>query len=329
MRYRIPLAAAVCCIALPGAAFAAAHASLTASEYDFGSTGQGTHVNHVFTVRNTGDSPLRFLGAELTMPGMQARFSPGEIAPGAEGKLTLDWATDHVAGVVEGAARIRWNDPTQPLLSVTLKGSVVPPISIEPIPAVFLSTYANEPGERVLTIRNNQPQPLAVRHAETGPHETASIATVETGKVFSITIRPAPHTAPGKYEDTLTLTTDAASGSIAIPVHLWIKPDLYANPETIDFGTLAPDAPALTQSVVLRSRSGTFQVKSLDSDVPGVSVSSTPSGKSGAFTLVAQVQPHDLRADALSGRILVKTSDPQFPEIVIPVTGTVSRPASQ
>jgi len=62
-------------------------------QFDFGSVKQGTSIRHEFAIRNTGSAALRFSGAELSMPGMKSRFAPAEIAPGAEGTMTLEWTT--------------------------------------------------------------------------------------------------------------------------------------------------------------------------------------------------------------------------------------------
>jgi len=340
MRMRFAVA-----IALIAAAFvlAAPVASLAQSlladaaghdQYDFGSVRQGTNIQHEFAIRNAGDRALKFSAAELSMPGMKARFAAAEIAPGAEGKVTLEWTTDHVAGSVEGVARIRWSDPAQPETLLTMKGSVVPALSIEPIPAVYLSAYSNEAAERVLTIRNNDSRPLGLTHAQAGAHTTATLKTVEAGKVFTVAVRPAAHVAPGKYEESLSIQTDdAAIGTITIPVHVWVKPDLYANPDVVDFGALSREAAQkpgaadamLTQIAVLRRRSGAFEIKSIASDSPLVVVKQTPvAGPSDSFTLEMKLRPEALFAGArIDGKVRVRTSDREFPVIDLPISGSV------
>jgi hypothetical protein len=320
--------------ALPVRADAPAPASATQNRYDFGSVKQGANIRHEFAVRNSGDNALRFSGAELSMPGMKARFAPAEIAPGADGTVTLEWSTDHVAGTVEGVARIRWSDPAQPETQLTMTGSVLPAISIEPIPAVYLSAYANESAQRVLTIRNNDSRPLALTRAKAGAHATATLATVEAGKVFTVTVRPAPHATPGKYEESLSIQTDdAAVGTITVPVHVWVKPDLSANPDVVDFGTISRDAALrrgaadamLTQTAVLRHRAGAFEIKSIVSDSPLVVVTQSPSGPSDSFTLEMKLRPEALFAGSkIEGKVRVRTSDRQYPEIDLPISGTVT-----
>jgi hypothetical protein len=340
MRVRFAAAIALIAAGFVLAAPIAGHAqplladSAQQDQYDFGSVRQGTSITHEFAVRNGGNAALRFSAAELSMPGMKARLAAAEIAPGADGKVTLEWVTDHVAGTVEGVARIRWSDPARPETLLTMKGSVVPALSIEPIPAVYLSAYANEQAERVLTIRNNDSRPLELTRAQAGAHATATLATVEPGKVFTLTVRPAAHAAPGKYEESLSIQTDdAAIGTITIPVHVWIKPDLYANPDVVDFGAISREAAQkpgaadamLTQIAVLRRRSGAFEIKSIASDSPLVVVKQTPvTGPSDSFTLEMKLRPEPLFAGTkFEGKVRVRTSDREFPEIDLPISGSV------
>jgi hypothetical protein len=329
------IAAVAACTACMSAALGAAampRAEIAQDRYDFGAVEQGHRITHAFTVSNRGAAELRFSGAKLSLPGMQVRMAPGTIAPGAQGTVTIDLATDHVAGAVEGIARIRSNDPSRPVAVLTLAGSVSAAISIEPIPAVFLSTFADEPAERVMTVRNHRDRPFELTGAEPGAHTTAAIATVERGKVYTVAVRTKPGAAPGRFEESLIL--QSTNGPITLPVHVWIKPDLYANPEAVDFGTVPSDSPrpsadATAQTVVLRRRAGEFEIESIASDVAGVTVTRTPAtGRSNSFTLNVRLRPRELASIAsLAGNIRVRTSDPRFPEIVIPVTGSLSPPA--
>ena len=331
--FRIFIATALVLLATASALASAPSAMVARQTFEFGSVKQGARIDHAFTIKNIGDGPLSFAGADLSLPGMQIRMAPAEVAPGAEGTVTIAWATGHVAGAVEGIARVRSNDPARPQLALVLKGTVVPSISIEPLPAVFLSTFADDPAERTLTIRNNADTELALPRVEAGPHVVASLKTVQPGKTFTVAVRAAPHAAPGRYEETLTLDSgNAAIGVISVPVHLWVKPDLYANPESVDFGTVAVGDPsnppiaaaAPSQTLMLKRRTGTFQIESISSDSPLLVATRSPaSGASDSFLIDARLRPELLWPGAtLSANLRIRTSDPEFPEVVVPVTGS-------
>lgn len=310
----------------------APHAWLADDTYDFGSVKQGVLIQHQFKVRNVGDAPLRISAAELSLPGMQARVAPAVVPPGAEGMVSIEWVTNQVAGDVKGVARIQWNDSARPDVALTIKGSVVPRVSIEPMPAVYLSTFVNAPAERTLTIRNHDERPLVITGVKPGPHVAASLATVKAGREFTLTVRDAPDTPVGRYEASVTLLTDdPATGPITLPVHLWVKANLYANPDTVDFGTIrredvqrvdAADA-LLTQTLFLKRRAGHFEIASIASDSPVVALTRSPLGSSESFAIDVRLQPDALTLGKINAKLRVVTNDPDSPEIVIPITATV------
>ena len=299
--------------------------------YDFGSVRQGARVSHVFLIKNAGDGPLRITGAKLLTPGLNVRVAPVEVPAQGEGAVAVELNTERVAGAIEGKAQIQWNDPTRSRISLTLKGYVVPRIAIEPMPAVFLSAFTAEPAERTLTITNNEPQPLTITSVEHSARLSVSIAELEPGKVFILTARSVNGVPAGRYEESLTLVTDKpGANQINLPVHLWVKPDLYANPENIDFGTLRveevqrSDATASrTQTFFLKRRGDAFRITAIVCDSNAVDVTQSPAGPSNSFQIDVRLRHEVLRRGSLDGKIRVMTTDPRFPEVVIPLSGTL------
>ena len=210
---------------------------------------------------------------------------------------------------------------------------MTPPVSIDPMPAVFLSTFTNEPTERVLTIRNNDDRPLAYTRVESGPPcGRIALDRRRRERCTSLTVRCAPDTPVGRYEASLTLSSDAPeTAPITLPVHLWVKADLYANPDTVDFGAVRRDdlqradaaVAVTTQTLYLKKRGGRFSVVSIASDSPVVAVTHAPSGSSDSFAIDVQLRPGALARGKFSAKLRIVTSDPNIREVVIPVTGTV------
>lgn len=299
--------------------------------YNFGSVRQGSLVSHAFTIKNTGAAPLRITGATLSIRGMNLRVAPAEVLPEGGGTVSVELSTGSMAGEVDGEAQIHWNDPTRPVVILKLKGYVTPPIAIEPVPAIFMSAFSDEPAERSLTIRNNEARPLAISKVEHSQHLTVSVANLEPGKLFVLTARSAKGAPVGRFEESLTLVTDKPGASrIDLPVHLWVKPDLYANPETIEFGNVRiqdverPDIAApLTQTFFVKHSSGAFEITSIDCDFAAVAVTQSPAGPSDSFQINVRLRPDALSLGNINGKIRVTTTVPRYPELVIPLTGAI------
>jgi len=203
-----------------------------------------------------------------------------------------------------------------------------------PFPAIFLSAFQGEKNERRLRIVNNEEKPVAISLAQPAEnHFTASLSTVEPGKVYEVTVLIAATASPGRYDEQLALaTSDPKLGRITVPVHLFVKPDLYANPDVADFGQVSADElrknPArrelLTQTFLVKKREGSFAIARVRSTVEGLDVRIDPrNGKSSTFRVDVALNPERIKTGKLDGFILVETDDKNFPEIKVPVSGAI------
>lgn len=327
-----------CCVllltaaALAGEAGSPPQARLTATDHDFGEVRQGQTVSHDFLVGNLGKEVLRVERAELSLPSMSLRAKP--IEPGFEGRITLELKTAGMAGVVEAQAVVFFNDPVLTKAVLTLRARVHPSIEFRPFGAVFLSAYKDEPVERVLTIVNNDAKPLAIKRIRSeGSHFIASLKTVNPGKVYNVNVRLAPGVPVGKYEETLVIEASKPTVRVLrIPVHLFVKPDLYATPDSVDFGEISLEQlgrsagilDLLKQTILVTSRRDQFSIVSIVCDLQPVTVRQTPSSGPGrTFQIDVSLNRDHLERGPLRGAIVLKASDPDLPELRIPVRGGV------
>lgn len=310
------------------------HAAFSPARHDFGNVRRGEKVTRSFGLHNGGDAPLELIGVRFSMPGMTARL-PRTVAPGGDAAVVLEWTTDRVQGSVQGVAIVETNDPRAGSVPLVLAGTVHGPLDIEPVPAVFLSAFRGEDIRRELTLRSNQPGPVTIRLAsQRGAHHVASLETIEPGRSWRLTVKPAAGTPPGRYEEALELqSSDAAIGTLRLPVNVLVKADLYVGPDEIDFGEipldrvlrLQPNAAAfLEQTTFVKKREGQFRLRGVRSDLEALAIRVTPSsGPSGIFRIDVGLRAEALRASSLDGTISIDTDDPTFPELTIRVHGRV------
>ena len=63
--------------------------SFEETQFDFGTIDQGTHVEHVFKFKNTGDAPLMIVNAKSSCGCTVPEYTKDAIAPGQEGSLLV------------------------------------------------------------------------------------------------------------------------------------------------------------------------------------------------------------------------------------------------
>jgi len=330
--FRLPLLLGVLCLCA-SAQIGSPQTLFPATAYDFGTVKQGTKIVHGFAIHNGTPVPVTVQGLEFSMPGMTARFGP-LIAPGLDRSIAIEWDTSHVAGEIEGQAIVHFGDTAQAPVTLRLKGVVQPPLEILPFPAIFLSAFKGEDNERRLRIVNHQGQPTVFSLSQPSiKHFTATLMELERGKTYEVVAKIPPDVLPGRYDEELSLSTsDPKLARLTIPVHLFVKPNLYANPDVIDFGSVSADPmrkdPAirelLTQTFLVKKRAGEFAITKITSDLEALELrKDPPHGDSSTYRIDVALNPQMIKAGKLEGSIEIDTDDKDFPKIRIPVTGRV------
>ena len=125
---------------------------------------------------------------------------------------------------------------------------------------------------------------------------------------------------------------DPKLARLTIPLHLFVKPNLYANPDVIDFGSVSTDPmrkdPAirelLTQTFLVKKRAGEFAITKITSNMEALELrKDPPHGDSSTYRIDVSLNPQKIKAGKLEGSIEIDTDDKDFPKIRIPVTGRV------
>jgi hypothetical protein len=298
--------------------------------HTFGTVIQGKTITHTFTIRNTSAVPLKIARMELSQLGMTARVTP-VILPEQEGKVTVKWDTHRVKGDLTGEVAVYFDDTAQRPVLFLLRGVVNPSLEVLPSRSIFLSLFKGESTERTVTIVNNEAEPFAItRLAARGQHFLADLHTVESGKVYQITVKVPPDTPPGRYREALEVYTDDLEREpVKISVNVLVKENLYTFPGSVDFGTISLGelartrsiADLLTQTVLVKKREGEFEINSVTSTLPFLRIRREPAGQSNTFRIDVSLDHNKLQPGKVNGSLRVRTTDTEFPELEIPVQG--------
>ena len=307
--------------------------SVASPNYDFGVVKQGESVSHAFEIRNTGEAPLHIEKVEMSLPGMTSRFRP-EVLPDAFVPINVEWNTTGFSGETEATAVVYTDDPKRPQTELHLTATIRPPIEFVPFPAVFFTAYQDEAPEKHVRIMNHEADPLELGGIEYPQnHYMVHLRTVRPGQEFELMVKVRPGVPFGRYTEPIYIATNITDRPrLHIQANLFVKPELYAFPEDIDFGALRLSEleqnprlmRLLTQTTVLTSRYRTLEIVSVDSDLPFLRLAyDAPEGLQQKSRITIDLVREELKKGRIQGAIVIRTSDPLHPMLEIPVHGEI------
>lgn len=292
--------------------------------HDFGEVFQGEAVAHDFVLSNTGAQPLRIASVSLAPPLRLARM-PAVIAPGTSATLSLGLDTARVEGGYTGELVVVFADPAAAPRTFTLAGKVRPLLEVLPRPAFFLSTTQGEDQRASLDIVNHDDAPLRLSlDAVESPHYRLALHTVEDGRHYRLEAA-VPADAPlGRNSDFVELAR-ADAEPLRIGIHTRVHGRVHTFPDSVDFGRLRADelanATVATQTLMVYQEGGRDFSVVASSDVPGLVLRTERSADGDRVMVTAAFD--DAPRGRVAGTIELRTSDPQFPLLKVPVAADI------
>ena len=324
--------------------------------WTFGEVTRGSRIAHVFRVANQGAKPLRFLGvdaacgcaAALLRPRDQAPHVPSiyhveppvegwgktallpdaapgltELAPGAQADLLLVLDTDHKGNDQTVIARLKTNDPDEPVLKLYLLGRVIRKIMCNPLSIFFREVTPDQRVEQELHVTGVTGKPFALtRLRSTSPHVEVTLLGGEARrKDHAIRVVLKPGAPSGAFACHVRFQAHGAPH--AVDVAALIRGQIRFQPSHFALGRLPPGTEARAEVIVSSQSGEAFQITDVAVDHPHMNVTCTPL-EPGRHRLVLHLGP-GWQSPALRANVVVHTSDPREPVATIRAFGFVTR----
>ena len=184
--------------------------------------------------------------------------SDRHVAPGKTGSIPLEFNSGGWDGQVAKNAAISCNDPTQPNLTLILKGICWLPITASPVLLNFTvapDSLTND--TRVVKILNRLDEPLTLSDLQsTNPAFKAEFKTVKEGKEFELLVTAIPPFNSSKvWSPIIFKTSSPRMPEITVNCYGYVLPALAVSPSqiTLPAGPLNP-GPKVLVTIVGRFR---------------------------------------------------------------------------
>jgi hypothetical protein len=302
-----------------------------AKQLSFGRVMPDQPVEQVVKFDNPTSKKLTVEYIQLTPPLAVRNITP-VIEPGGQGQFTLVLGEKRGFGKFEGGIQINFeNNDTDPL-TFSVEGFVVPPVEFKPRPVFFVATHRGEDKQASIDIINHRTQPLNILRVESQSNRfDVDLETLSPGQKYRLTLSLRGSAPAGKETGPIRLITDEASGNdMTIQANTLIRERIYTFPESIDMGSLPIDmlkdqsAVAQLAQTLMVYRLGTEDFRiTASTDLDSIQLQSERGPMGDRFELTVTLVPDKIQPGELNGTIYLKTNDAEFPELVVPITGSI------
>jgi hypothetical protein len=290
--------------------------------HDFGRVANGAVVKHDYIFTNTGTAPLTIQHVQVSCGCTATADWSREVAPGATGKIPIQFNSANFGGTVFKTVTVSCNDPAQPNVTLQFKANIWKALEISPAFAVVNAIAdSSMPAGTAVRIVSNLEEPLLIKAVESNSKLfLADVVTNTPGKEYSLNIKLNPPLAAGNVQGQITLRTSATNhAAINIPVLAVVQPAIVISPAQI---TLPADPSPQPQSFVIMVRNQTstpFTMSDAASNAGNVAVGLKQIEAGRQYHLEVAIPADYNIPPGQTLEITARTSYPDQPVIKIPI----------
>src|SRR3989441_1547629 len=289
-------------------------------------------VEHVFYFHNSGADTIQVERIALTPP-LRVDKILSKIPPNEDGQLLVGLGTPRELGEYEGAIEVSFKNKDLTPVRLEFTGKIPPVIEVRPVPAFFVATTRGRTNSASLEIVNKDVEPMQITEV---PHSSSryelKLTTIEQGRRYRLDLVMRSDAKPGRQtEDITLLTSSKKQPRLVIQANTLVRERVYTFPESIDLGLIKSSElesnPGLTnlinQTLMVYQEGGKNFELNARNDLDVLKLEAERSNLGDRYEIRVQVAVNRLEAGPISGFIRIKTNDPDFAALNVPVKGSV------
>lgn len=329
-----------------------------APEFNFGKMQRGTTKSHEFVIKNVGQQPLTLSVGHTTCKCTLGEVPDRPIAPGQSSNVRLEWTAKTGAGAFRQTATINTNDPLEPQVTLNVEGQVTEASGISPTDLSFDKIPAGESKSAEVFIMAMIQDKLEVTEAQLSDEKTRGFFEVKTEHVdksqlpdpaardgVRVTVTAKPGLPVGHFNEWLSVKTNMPEaekleipvigqvvGEISVRGIAWDEMQGALRLGSVKSATGKRD----TVNLVVRGPEAAnvkFSVESCDPPELKVTIGEPKQLRPELVHVPVTIEvPAGTRpmvrldtAQGEAGRVVLKTTHPSIPEVVLGIRFSVER----
>jgi len=298
---------------------------------DFGTVPQGEVLEVKFQLVNEGTETLVIKAVRPTCGCTVAEFDK-EIAPGSAGWVRATVDTAAFSGPITKSILVMTNDTETPTVSLVVKANVRPYLEVVPRPLVRFNTVRGEPVSQEVIVVTDDAQDFEVTGVKSSvPYVTGTVRRLEESELvpgkyrvqYGVKLTLAPDAPAGPLNaDVMIATTHPKAKEVKVKVFGVVRSLLHVTPSQIQFGSVEARAKPGRNVIVVYNVDKPLSITGVSVDDEAFEAAVLPIEEGKRYQITVTVKP-DAKPGKHDAVLVVKTSDPKFKEVRIPVRANI------
>lgn len=293
---------------------------------DVGQRKPGEVAQFAISLRNGGTQIVEVKNIKPASEAVKVDPSfPNNLNPGQTSMLRLEIAVPRKPGQFSETLAIQSNDPSKPDQTVTLVGTVRPYVEVQPATGV---TFPRNPRTQsvpsLATLVYNGEGTIEYGKPEcSSPKFEATIEPIPNGPYAKLIVKTKPPFETGENNATIHITTNSKDQpELEVPVKLYVPPRIEITPAEL---TLSPTGRVQRQMVTIRNNGEkSLSILGVKSTNEKIVWQFYPNADGLSYQLMVTVPGSEGNTAATVEKITVRTDDPEYGEIVVPIKFTAA-----
>lgn len=294
-----------------------------APEYDFGKALGGSQINHIFTIKNIGQKPLKILSVTETCACTVSVLTQDEIPPEGTGNISTVLTVPSGNVEVRESLLVLTDDPTQSTLTLTLKGHAFIPLTTFPEHLAFGNQKPlQEPLTKQISLHLQEDvQILGVRTDSEHLKATLEIAN----GIRHVDVQLLPSIPVGMFSQHLLIDYRYQGQQTIHDIIVFgeVLGELQVTPKRLFFGMIKEPS-TVSKTITISARDAQpFKITSVEPPTKGVVFTLTTNEDKTRTQVTVSIVP-TAKPGELSGDVVIHTSSAIQPILRVPFFGILA-----
>jgi len=287
---------------------------------------EGKKIEKIFTFRNAGKTNLEISNVRATCGCTPTDITDKSIKPEGSGKIKVIFDTTGRQGLQNHKIYVLTNDPVTPIVQLQIRGLIKEDLVITPRSVAFGDIKKASPPTREILIIDRTGKNVEITGLEPYPEFITTILSPVTDRPYQghkILVFLSPEAPLCNMEGKVTIyTTDKKHSEIEIPVTANIIGDIEFRPSLFFFGFVKQGETPVAKITIFTTGEESFRIEGIENDTHFISTEIIPK-EAGREYIISATLNKDTPPGNMRSTVSVHTSNPEQPEIRIPVYGLV------